>query len=78
VAEANLSTMWTKDAESTVDANGLVSIWTPSEDDVEEDEGNDFNLDASDRDLANNNAQGIYDNYFSAAAKKQQRLNKGV
>ncbi len=36
LADANLATMWTKDAESDTLPSGLLSIWSPSEEEVEE------------------------------------------
>lgn len=36
LADANLATMWTKDAESETLANGLLSIWSPSAEEEEE------------------------------------------
>jgi hypothetical protein len=77
VAEGNLSVCWTKDAESTVDENGLVSIWEPSQDEDEEEDVVSFVMDDADLQNANTQADNLYTAYFSAAAKKTRRLNQG-
>jgi hypothetical protein len=85
IAEPTLTTKWVKDAESDILEDGLIDIWTPSEDPVDEDDEV-IDLDEPDaeeirtkvriREIAIATINTLYDNHFSSEAKARAKAGK--